>query len=180
MKIIRIEFIISIFLSLSLLILLPSCNSKYPDDINPKQLPKWTISINEIIKYPRASVSEEEVPSFNGESIWVRKHYELDSKNITEIVAVPSKTSPGFYDLNLKLDNFGSLIAMRLSNDLSHDPWAFLVERVFYRTVQFNNSPLKDDYSEILITGPFDKATSDFLQKYSKPNYTFLNDKNKY
>lgn len=158
--------------------ILSSCETFEIDKINNNdeigELPKWTISINEIVKYPRAMNSEKEVLTFSGRTVWVRKHYELNSKSIESITKIPSKSKPGYYNLKVKLNRHGSMVAMRLSNDIPHQPWAFLVDGVYYRSVEFNSTPFKEDYSEILIKGPFDKSLSYFLEKYSKLNYEFF------
>ena len=67
---------------------------------------------------------------------------------------------------------------MRLSNDATHAPWAFLVDGVYYRSVEFNEPPLVEDYSEIIIKGPFDKSLASFLQRYSEPNYEHFHPNN--
>ena len=163
--------------ALALTLLLSSCetlniNKKATEaKIDIDTLPKWTVSINEIVKYPRALRSEMEVPTFGGRTIWVRKHYDINSKSIISITAVPAKGNPDYFNLKVKLDRHGSLVAMRLSNDATHAPWAFLVDGVYYRSVEFNEPPLVEDYSEIIIKGPFDKSLASFLQRYSGPNY---------
>ena len=167
------RYFFHLILPLTLALLLYSCETL---DLNLKELdtdasPKWTISINEIVKYPRALRGEKEVPAFSGRAIWVRKHYELNSKSIISITTVPAKEKPNYFNLKVKLDRHGSLIAMRLSNDATHPPWAFLVDGVYYRSVEFNEPPLEEDYSEIIIKGPFDKSLASFLQEYSKSNY---------
>ena len=160
-------------------LLLSSCKTLETHEngvkVDYNSLPKWIISINDIVKYPRASMGEKEVPAYSGRPIWVRKHYEFSSKSVESVIPIPSKTKPGFFDLKLKLNRHGSLVAMRLSNDIAHPPWAFLVDGVYYRSVEFNQAPLTPDYTEIVLKGPFDKSTAKFLQAYSKPNYKHFN-----
>ena len=161
--------------SILTLIILTSCESldlsKTGSEDEIDELPKWTVSINEIVKYPRALKSEQEVLTFSGRTVWVRKHYEFNSKSIESITTVPSQKKSGYFNLKIKLNRHGSLVAMRLSNDIPHHPWAFLVDGVYYRSVEFNSPPLKEDYAEILIKGPFDKSLSSFLERYSKLNF---------
>ena len=170
--------------TLALALFLSSCetldtNKKAKEaEIDAEMLPKWTISINEIVKYPRALQGEKEVPTFSGRTIWTRKHYELNSKSIISITMVPSREKSGYFNLNVKLNRHGSLVAMRLSNDATHAPWAFLIDGVYYRSVEFNEPPLVEDYSEILIKGPFDKSLASFLQRYSEPNYVHFHPNN--
>jgi hypothetical protein len=137
------------------------------------KVPDWTVSINEVVKYPRATMGEKEVSSFDGRPIWVRKHYEFNSKSIKSIEAIPIDDKPGFYKLKLELDRHGSLVAMRLCNDHAHDPWAMLINNVFYRNVTFVNAAMNDDYSIVELEGPFDKTVADFLEKYASKNYKY-------
>ena len=139
-------------------------------------IPNWTITINEIVKYPRASLGEKEVQAFDGRPIWIRKHYEFSSKSIKDIEAIPLEDNPGFYKLRMILDKHGSLVAMRLCNDPSHDPWALLVNGVYYRSLDFHNSALNNEYTEIELKGPFDRSIAEFLEKYAADNYEYYHE----
>ena len=156
------------FLAVISLLLLTSC--ELLDDTS-SQVPNWVVSVNEIVKYPRASMGEREVASFDGRPIWVRKNYEFNSKSIKSIETIPIDDKPGYYNLKFNLNKHGSLVAMRLCNDSTHDPWALLVNGVYYRSVEFSDAALNDDYTQIELKGPFDKTVADFLEKYSTKNY---------
>lgn len=162
------------FFLLSLLIIsLASCNTfKTDKNIDEEELPKWTITINELVKYPRASIGEKEIPTFSGKTIWVRKHYEFNSKSIEEVTAVPT-SDPAEFNLGLKLDKHGSLIAMRLCNEKIHPPWGVSIDGAYYKTITVSKAQdtKVDDYSEIIIEGPFTKELTDAIIKYSEPNY---------
>lgn len=146
-------------------------SDKTADGIDKKELPKWTVSLTQVIKYPRANLGEKEVPSYRGESVWVRKHFEINSKLIELITAIPSKENDKF-DLKLKLDKHGSMIAMRLCNESSQPPWGLLVEGIYYGKTSISKATQKeDDYSEILFECGLDKATSNMIVKYSAANY---------
>lgn len=165
------------FLSVVLVIvtaLLSSCN-EFESIAYMGRVPNWTVSINEIVRYPRANPGEKEIPSFDGRPIWVRKNYELFSKTIEDIEPIPIEDNPGYYKLKLTLNEHGSLKAMRLCNDLGHAPWAFLVNGVFYRTITFENSIIDKDYHQIIINGPFDKIISDHISEYAHKNYVYYN-----
>ncbi|MCP4179197.1 MAG: hypothetical protein GY756_15665 [bacterium] len=139
--------------------------------VNSKDLPLWTISINEIVRYPRATAGEKEVPTYNSKKVWVRRHFEFNSRSIEKITPVEIKGKEGYFNLKLKLDRHGSLVAMRLCNDTSHPPWAILIDGVYYKSVTFAMPDKRDDYSEIIIKGSFDKKLSELLEKYSELNY---------
>jgi len=142
-----------------------------------KKLPIWTISINEIVKYPRATAGEKKVPTYSSEKVWVRRHYEFNSKSVEKITPVEIKGKEGYFKLKVKLDRHGSLIGMRLCNDTSHKPWAMLIDGVYYQSVKFAPANKDDDYSEIIIEGSFDKALAKLLAKYSEPNYKHFHPK---
>lgn len=147
-------------------------DSKTTDGIDKKELPKWSISVNQVIRYPRATPGEKEVPSYNGgENVWVRKHFEFNSKVITLIEAIPSKEKDKF-DLKLKLDRHGAMIAMRLCNESQQSPWGLLIDGIYYGKVNIEKATQKeDDYSEIVLKGALDKATAGIIEKYSMANY---------
>ncbi len=166
---------------LTMSILISSCETiesfNKKDDNNEikiEDLPKWTISINEIVRYPRASSGEKEIPTFSGRTIWVRRHYELNSKSIESIKKIPDSNRPGYYNLQVKLDRHGALVGMKLGSDSTHAPWAFLVDGTYYRSVEFKETPVENDYSEIIIKGPFDKSLATFIAEYSQPNYEYF------
>ncbi|HJO93306.1 MAG TPA: hypothetical protein QF753_07895 [Victivallales bacterium] len=163
------------------ILLLSSC--KILDSLSgfdSKELPLWTISVNEIVKYPRATVGEKEVPSYNPkeiEKVWIRRHYEFNSRSVEKITPVAIKGKEGYFNLKVKLDRQGTLVGMRLCNDTSHPPWALLVDGVYYQSVTFAKANKSDDYSEIIIKGSFDKKLSELLEKYAEPNYEHFHPK---
>lgn len=141
-------------------------------DIKEEELPKWTITVNELVKYPRASLGEKEIPTFNGKTIWVRKHYEFNSKSIEKVTAAPT-SDPTEFNLRLKLDKHGALIAMRLCNEKIHPPWGVSIDGLYYKTISVSKvqDTKIDDYSEVIIDGPFTKELTDAIVKYSEANY---------
>ena len=155
------------------ILLFSSCQAfKDDNDIDETQLPKWTLSINELVKYPKASLGEKEVPTFSGKTVWIRKHYEFNSKSIKEITAVPTD-KPDEFELKLKLDKQGSMIAMRLCNEKVHPPWGASIDGAYYKTIEVKKAQDTkfDDYTEIIINGPFTKELAEALAKYSEANY---------
>jgi hypothetical protein len=46
---------------------------KEPDTPEEEQ-PKFVITVNEIIKYPRATKLEREIATFSGRTIWIKKY----------------------------------------------------------------------------------------------------------
>lgn len=184
LKLYGLQMSLSSYLKASLLVLLvltstslslTSCKALGFDedsDIDNKELPKWTITVNELVKYPRASLGEKEIPTFTGTTIWVRKHYEFNSKSVEKVTAVPTDNLAEF-NLRLKLNKHGSLIAMRLCNEKIHPPWGISIDGVFYSTIKVTKAQdtKVDDYSQIIIEASFNKELTDAVVKYSEPNY---------
>lgn len=167
-------------IALTAVIALTSCETlnlnKNDNDIDTEELPKWTISINEVVRYPRASAGEREIPTFSGQTIWVRKFYEFNSKVVENASVVPTD-NPNEFNLRLKLNRQGSLVAMRLCNDKLHPPWGISIDGVYYTNikVQKPSDTKPDDYSEIIVLGPFSKELAEAIAKYSEANYKHLN-----
>ena len=161
-----------------LILFLSSCKTLNlgNDDIDMTDLPKWAVSFNEVIKYPRATLGEKEVSSQNGKPLWVRKHSELYSRTIKEIIPVPTD-NPDEFNLKMDLNKQGAMIAMRLCNEKIHPPWGILIDGVYFQNVEFKKADGNDfdDYSEVIVTGPFKKEVAEALAKYSVANYEYLN-----
>lgn len=141
--------------------------------------PKRIITVNSIVKYPRAKELEKEIPTFTGRTIWVNTNSFIHSKSVQDIELIPRDPEGHFYDLKLKLNNHGRLIWMQLSAGYSYQKLAFVVDGMFYRS--FIPKPLiqkeKDGEEEsyAIIEGPFDKYTADEIKKYATSNYAFFN-----
>jgi hypothetical protein len=147
------------------------------DEIFKKEMPepKRIITINSIVKYPRAKDLEKEIDTFTGRKVWINTNSFIHSKSIEEVELVPRDKEGHFYDLKLKLSNHGKLIWMQLSTGYSFQKLGFVVDGLFYRS--FKPVPMKKDDDYALIEGPFDKYTAEEIKKYAKTNYEYFNKK---
>ncbi len=134
--------------------------------------PKYVITINELVKYPRAQMIEKEVPTCDGRSIWVNMNHFLSSKSIQAIEPVPNKASPGYYDLKLKLDRHGALSWMNLSVQFNYKPLALLIDGMYFRSIVIKQETTQED-TDVILEGPFDKLLTDKLVKFAPLNYKF-------
>ena len=134
--------------------------------------PKYVITINEMVKYPRAQNNEKEVPTSDGRSIWINTNHFLSSKSIQSIEAVPNKEIPGYYDLKLKLDRHGALSWMNLSVQFGYKPLALLIDGTYIRSIIIKQATTQED-TDVMLEGPFDKILSDRLAKSALLNYKF-------
>lgn len=192
-------------LCLSSLFLLQGC--KVLEDMKQEELkkkiksgPNFTISIHQIVKYPRAEKLEREVQAFSGRKLWINTNPFLHSRNIKRIELVerdnlnlvPKKTEwgeqnkkqkikkkrnpkePKFYDLKLYFTRRGSLAWMQLSAAYRHDKLALLIDGVFYRTFTPNKMYTQDDEYAIL-EGPIDETCAFLIKDHSKKNYKHFN-----
>ena len=135
--------------------------------------PKRIITINSIVKFPRANDLEKEIPTFTGRKVWINTNSFIHSKSITEIELVPRDSDGHFYDLKLKLSRHGQLIWMQLSTGFNFQRLGLVVDGLFYRT--FTPKPMEKDDDFALIEGPFDKYTAEEMKKYAKSNFEYFN-----
>lgn len=172
------KFILKLIVLFAFVCLVTSCEhvrkltgGKAADGVDRSELPKWTVSIVQVVRYPRANPGEKEIPSYNGEGVWIRRHFELNSKLVEFITTIQSKEKDKL-DLKLKLDKHGTMIAMRLCNESPQPFWGLLVDGIYWGNINITKATQKeDDYSAILLECVLDKATANMIAKYSAANY---------
>ncbi len=136
--------------------------------------PVGIMTLNEIVKYPRANQLEKEIPTFSGKTIWVNTNAFLHSRNVMDIDMIPSAQKKGFYDLLLKLDYHGKLAWMQLSVNNAYGEVGFLIDGVFYRSI--TPDKISSEYEDtVLIRGPFDPVTARSLKDNAQVNYKLYN-----
>ena len=163
-----------------LIVFISSCR---PEDMRKleaifkKELPKpkRVITINQIVKYPRAKEIEKEIDTVTGMKIWINTHAFIHSKSIEKIELIPRDEEGKRYDLKLFLSNHGKIVWMQLSASYSYRKLAFVIDNVFYRS--FTPYPIEKDKDYAIIKGPFDKFTAEELKKYSETNFEYFNQK---
>jgi len=142
--------------------------------------PKNEITINQIIKYPRARKIERQIETFSGRTIWININSFIHSNVIKKIELAPNKSKNGFYDLKLFMNRRGRLRWMQLSTGFKNQPLAFVIDGIFYRS--FIPKPMVGDYDNdenttyVVIEGPFDKGTAEALVKSAPTNFTYFYD----
>lgn len=168
--------------SVSLLGLLCSCelmdsiSESAKESEKPEETAEYVISVHEIIKYPKATMLEKEIPSFGGTTVWVNTNPFLHSRNIMKVDIVEERDKPGFFDLKLTLDRRGRMMWTNLAVNFKGEKLACVIDGVFYRS--FSPEQLDDDLdTEVMIQGPFDKATAMAIQKFSEKDYQIFNKK---
>ena len=140
--------------------------------------PKNVITINEIIKYPRAKKIEKEIATFSGRTIWININSFIHSNVVKKVELLP-RDGGKYYDLKLFLNRKGRLRWMQLSAGYRKEPLAFVIDGTFYRS--FTPKPMVGDYDNnedtyVVIEGPFDKGTADALVESAPSNFLYYND----
>ncbi len=145
------------------------------EEIFVKELPQpqRILSINSIVKYPRARELEREIDTVTGMKVWINTNSFIHSKSIKDVDLIPRDPQGNFYDLKIYLDNRGQLVWMQISAGHMFDQLGLLIDNVFYRT--FTPKPMREGDDFVIIEGPFDKFNAHDIKKYAKSNYTFFN-----
>lgn len=142
--------------------------------------PKYVLTFHQIVKYPRGSLLEKKIATYDGRELWINTNYFLGSKNIKEVTLIKRPNS-GLYDLMLHLDRRGKMQWDLLSLNFKGQRMALLVDGVFYRKITpqiiaNNNDNNDNDNNEVIVKGPFDTVTATGIQKCSKKNFNYYND----
>jgi hypothetical protein len=135
--------------------------------------PRYVVTINQIVRYPRSKAIEKKIITFSGRSVWININPFLHSRHIQEIKLKPNKRKPEFYDLLLKLDRSGKIMWIALTEECKTNTFGVIVDGVFYR--KFEPVKMKTDESDwVIMKGPFDAITAKKIQEYAKKNYKLL------
>lgn len=164
---------LKIFACLSLIaFILSGCELTEPKP----QKPEYLISINEIIKYPRATQLEKEIPTIAGTTKWINTAPYLFSNCIRMIETIPNENDKNFMDLKLELNSRGKLLWNQLSADIMYKDLGFVVNDVLYRRLN-SDMILKDKEKDeiILLKLKLDPVTAKCIADASKSNYKYFN-----
>ncbi|MFZ2656559.1 MAG: hypothetical protein WAX69_16620 [Victivallales bacterium] len=150
------------------------CGCETLDSDSKSKEPSYVMTINEIVKYPRANSLEKEVPTYSGSTRYINTNPFIHSRNVMEIEMIPSAQKKGFYDLQLKLDYHGKLAWLQLSVNYAYGELGFLIDGVYYRSI--TPDKIASEYEDsVLLRGPFDPVTAKSLKANSIKNYKFYN-----
>lgn len=138
-----------------------------------KYEPKYVLTFHQVVKYPRGTLVEKKLSTFNGRDLWVNTNYFLSSKNIKNIL-IKKRHNSELYDLVIKLDRRGRMQWDLLSLNFKGEKMALLVDGVFYRKI----APMvvHDEKADVVLYGPFDTVTAKGIAKNAKDNYDHFNE----
>ena len=138
-----------------------------------KHEPKYVLTFHQVIKYPRGSLLEKEISTYDGRGLWVNTNYFLSSKNIKNIT-LKKRQNSGLYDLVLDLDRRGRMQWDLLSLNFRGQKMALLVDGVYYRKIM--PKVISGEGTSVVLQGPFDTVTATGIQKNAKPNFDHYNE----
>jgi hypothetical protein len=132
--------------------------------------PKFIMTFNEIVEYPRAEKIERKVKTMDGEDMWINIIPKLHSKNMKRIKAVPDPDNPGTYHLKAELDHTGNLSWMYVTGKYRGEKIAVLIDGVVYTTF-VPRYISNEDETWITLPIPFDEVYAKRIEKYAEKNY---------
>jgi hypothetical protein len=135
--------------------------------------PKYVLTFHQVVKYPRATLLEKKIATYDGRELWINTNYFLSSKNIKDI-KLKKRPSSGLYDLVLELDRRGRMQWDLLSLNFRGQKMALLIDGVYYRKI--TPAVIAGEGSYVVLHGPFDTVTAKGINKYGKDNYEHYND----
>ena len=160
------------------LLLLGCTNREWDKFIGSQKKPINVISINKIVKYPRAKMLEKKIRTFSGQEIYINMNSMLFASEIKDVELLPRDPEGKYYDLKLKLGRKGRLCWMNISAGFASEKLAFLVDGLCYRT--FKPRKLEGGYEDedayVIIDGPFDKGMAEAMADHAEDNYFYFND----
>lgn len=138
--------------------------------------PQCIITVNQIVQYPRATRLEREIATISGQKIWINVNPFIHSNSIKKVELLPIEGKENYYDLLLNLDYQGKLIWMQLSAQFAHEPLAFIIDGVCYKTFipERIMKGVSDEEVKVKVKGPFAKPIAEEIRDFSVPNYEFF------
>ena len=135
---------------------------------------KYEIALHAIVKYPRATPNEQDIPTLDGKTIWINKNQLFSSKNIKRVKAVPRPGNPDLYDLEIKVDRFGRLQWQLLSGNRAGEPVALIVDGVYFVSF-YPEQPENDSTYWVSLRVGLDPVTARGIARNARENYKILN-----
>lgn len=135
---------------------------------------KYEVALHAIVKYPRATPNEQDIPTLDGKTIWIKKNQLFSSKNIKRVKAIPRPGNPDLYDLEIKVDRFGRLQWQLLSGNRAGEPVALIVDGVYFVSF-YPEQPENDSTYWIFLRVGLDPVTARGIARNAKKNYEILN-----
>ncbi|MDD3885821.1 MAG: hypothetical protein PHI35_03000 [Victivallaceae bacterium] len=149
--------------------------SDNPND--PTYKARYIIGVFSIVKYPRASILEQEIECFDRSTIWINTNQSFSSKNIMDVKVVPRPGNPDICDLQFRIDRRGYVAWQIMAGNYTREPMALVIDGICFGT--FAPEPLKEENNTsdewVTVRVGINPVTAKMTAKYAPKNYIFYN-----
>ena len=136
--------------------------------------PRFVVGVFSIVKYPRATKLERELPTNSGESIWINSNQSFSSKHLKEAKVVPRPGNPDICDLKFRLDRPGRMQWEILAGNHSGEEMVLVVDGR-YMAHFIPEPPDENNRNWVTVRVGIDPYTARGIAKFAKKNYTHYN-----
>jgi hypothetical protein len=135
---------------------------------------KFNIGIFEVVKYPRATVLEQEISTPDGGSICINTNALFSSKRIRAARAIPRPGNPDLFDLEFRIDRMGKTQWMVLRGENRSKEVVMMVDD------RYVGKFIPEDYTDgsqewVSLRIGVDNYTARGIVKFAKKNYEYYN-----
>ena len=148
----------------------PGIDDPASDDYDPR----FVVGVFSIVKYPRATKLERELPTNSGESIWINSNQNFSSKHLKEAKVVPRPGNPDICDLKFKFDRPGRSQWEVLAGNHRGEEVVLVVDGR-YMAHFIPEPPDENNRSWVTVRVGIDPYTARGIAKFAKKNYTHYN-----
>ena len=136
--------------------------------------PRFVVGVFSVVKYPRATKLERELPTNTGESIWINSNQSFSSKHLKEAKVVPRPGNPDICDLKFRFDRPGRMQWEILAGNHSGEEVVLVVDGR-YMAHFIPEPPDENNRSWVTVRVGIDPYTARGIAKFAKKNYTYYN-----
>ena len=148
----------------------PGIDDPTSDDYDPR----FVVGVFTVVKYPRATKLERELPTNTGESIWINSNQNFSSKHLKEAKIVPRPGNPDICDLKFKVDRPGRMQWEVLAGNHSGEEVVLVVDGR-YMAHFIPEPPDENNRNWVTVRVGIDPYTARGIAKFAKKNYTHYN-----
>ena len=136
--------------------------------------PRFVVGVFSIVKYPRATKLERELPTDSGESIWINSNQSFSSKHLKDAKVVPRPGNPEICDLKFRLDRAGRSQWEVLAGNHRGEEVVLVVDGR-YMAHFIPEPPDENNRNWVTVRVGIDPYTARGIAKTAKKNYAYYN-----
>lgn len=135
---------------------------------------RFNIGIFQIVRYPRASMLEREIPIPGGETVCININPLFSSKRIRQVRAIPRPGNPDVYDLEFRIDRQGKTQWMMLYGANRNTPLVMMVDDRYVGTfIPTEYTDGREEWVKLQIG--VDAYTARGIVRFARKNYEYYN-----